>query len=119
MGNIDLYINAAIGVPNCDSADISALKRLVDEGILPADVACSAVSPLLGVASGTNSGYSLLNALYSIIHQEIVGIPEDSKFADSVAKHYSSENRKQEVKTACISTMGLGGAYSSLVIEKY
>ncbi len=117
--NIDLYINAAIGVPNCDSADINALTELIREGILPEDVACTAVSPLLGIASGTNSGYSLLSALYSILKQEVVGVSADAQIEASIASHYSAENRKREINTACISTMGLGGAYSAVVIEKY
>ena len=115
--SIDLYVNAAIGVPNCDSADINALKKLIDDGIFRSDIACSAVSPLLGVASGTNSGYSLLSVLYSFLHQEVIGVSADVK--DSVRANYSKENRKKDLNTACISTMGLGGAYSSIVIEKY
>lgn len=114
--SLDLYVNAAIGVPNCDSADINALKKLVDEGIFRSDIACSTISPLLGIASGTNSGYSLLSALYSFIHQEVIGV--DGVKAD-ISAHYSAENRKKDINTACISTMGLGGSYSSIVVEKY
>lgn len=118
--DVDLYINAAMGIPNCDSADINAIKKLVDEGILGDDVACSTVSPLLGIASGTNSGYGLLNALYSFINQEIVGIPSScSDLNEDVSKHYSNDNQKKDIRTACVSTMALGGTYSSLVLEKY
>lgn len=116
-GNIDLYVNAAIGVPNCDSADINALRKLIDEGIFRPDIACSAVSPLLGVASGTNSGYSLLSTLYSFLRQEVIGV--SSEVRDAVCANYKRENTKKEIRTACISTMGLGGSYSSVVIEKY
>lgn len=117
---IDLYINAAMGIPNCDSADINAMIRLVDEGILHTQVACSMVSPMLGIASGTNAGYGLLNALYSFIKQEIVGIPANySGLKNEISHYYKYENQKKEVRTACISTMALGGAYASLVLEKY
>lgn len=118
--DVDLYINAAMGIPNCDSADINALKKLIDEGVLSSDVACSMVSPLLGVASGTNSGYGLLNALYSFIKQEVVGVPSNcSKLNENISNHYSNDNKKKNIRTACVSTMALGGAYSSLVLEKF
>ncbi len=118
--NIDLYINAAMGIPDCDSADINALTKLVDDGVLGENTACSAVSPMLGIASGCNSGYGLLNALYSFINGEVIGLPENARDVKSdIAKHYGKENTKRDVKTACISTMALGGSYSSLVIEKY
>ncbi len=117
---VDLYINAAMGIPNCDSADINALKKLIDEGVLSSDVACSMVSPLLGVASGTNSGYGLLNALYSFINQEVIGVPSNcSELNEKIANHYNNDNKKKEIRTACVSTMALGGTYSSLVLEKY
>lgn len=118
--DVDLYINAAMGIPNCDSADINALKKLIDEGVLGSDVACSMVSPLLGVASGTNSGYGLLNALYSFINQEVVGVPSScSELNEDISNYYSNDNKKKDIRTACVSTMALGGAYSSLVLEKY
>ena len=88
VGAIDLYINAAMGIPNCDSADINAMIRLVDEGILYTQVACSMVSPMLGIASGTNAGYGLLNALYSFIKQEIVGIPANYSGLKNEISHY-------------------------------
>ena len=117
---VDLYINAAMGIPNCDSADINAMKKLIDEGVLGSDVACSMVSPLLGVASGTNSGYGLLNALYSFIKQEVVGVPSNcSELNEDISNYYSNDNKKKDIRTACVSTMALGGAYSSLVLEKY
>lgn len=117
---VDLYINAAMGIADCDSADINALKKLIGNGVLNEDVSCSMVSPLIGVASGSNSGYGLMNALYSFINQEVVGLPSEGfDVKEEIAAHYSKENEKKEIKTACISTMALGGAYSSLVIEKY
>lgn len=120
VGEIDLYVNAAMGIPNCDSADMNAMKKLIKEGILSQDIDCSAVSPLLGIASGTNSGYGLLNVLYSFIHQEIVGLPTGCHdLKGDLPSHYSVENKKKNVQTACISTMALGGSYSSLVLEKY
>ena len=109
-----------MGIPNCDSADINAMRKLINDGILNPNTACSMVSPLLGIASGTNSGYGLLNILYSFIKQEIVGVPFDCKeLDDDISHYYSNENLNKAVHTACISTMALGGAYSSLVLEKY
>lgn len=120
LEKIDLYINAAMGIPNCDSADINAMNRLIHDGVLNSDVDCSMVSPMIGIASGTNSGYGLLNALYSFINQEIIGVPSDcDSLKADVAEHYNKENKKTTVKTACISTMALGGSYSSVVLEKY
>lgn len=117
---IDLYINAAMGIQNCDHADINALKKLIADGFLEEDIDCSMVSPLLGIVYGTNSGYGLLNALYSFIHQEVIGVPSDVYSLDEEISHYYNEtNKKKEIKTACISTMALGGAYSSIVLEKY
>lgn len=117
---VDLYVNAAMGIPDCDSADISTMIKLIDEGILDSDVACSTVSPMLGIASGTNSGYGLLNALYSFIKQEIVGIPSNCcGLKSDISSYYRNENQKKEVRTACVSTIGLGGSYSSVVLEKY
>ena len=118
--NIDLYINAAMGIPNCDHADINAMKKLINEGILDPDVSCSMVSPLLGVASGTNSGYGLLNALYAFINQEVVGVPSNcSALSEEISNYYSNDNKKKDIRTACVSTMALGGAYASLVLKKY
>lgn len=117
---IDLYIHAAMGIDNCDKADLNALKKLMENGLLSADVPCSAVSPLLGIASGTNSGYGLLSALYSMLHRQVLGMPAHcSPAEEALAAHYSTENRSKEIRTVCLSTMALGGAYSSLVIEKY
>ena len=116
---IDLYINAAMGIPDCDSADINALNRLIEDGVFDKDIDCSMVSPMLGVASGTNSGYGLLSALYSFINNEVIGVSAAGELRADIREHYSSENIKKDIHTACVSTMALGGSYSSLVIEKY
>ncbi len=118
--NIDLYINAAMGIPNCDEADIHAFTKLKEAGILCDNVDCAMVSPLLGIASGCNSGYGLLCALYSIINQEVVGVSDVlTDINETLKPYYNKENKKKDINSACISTMALGGAYSALVIEKY
>ena len=119
VDSIDLYINAAIGVPNCDEADIHALRQAMDSGLFKEDVSCSTISPYLGIPSGSNSGYGLLNALYSMVNQEVVGMPNDLTLKEDISKYYSETNTKKKIQTACVSTMAFGGAYASLVIEKY
>ena len=116
---IDLYINAAMGVENCDQADIHALKKALDTEVFDSNLSCSAVSPMLGVTSGSNSGYGLLNGLYSIINQEVIGLPSDFEVSESISKYYEKENKAKKIQNVCISTMSFGGAYSSLVLEKY
>lgn len=116
---IDLYIPAAMGIPNCDAADIHALQRLIQEGLLAEDVACSMVSPMLGIASGSNSGYGLLAALYSMLHQEVIGMPDDlPELKSDIASHYRKTNEKKGIRNVCLSTMALGGTYSSIILEK-
>lgn len=116
---IDLYIHSAMGVPNCDQADLHAFEKALDNKLFDHNISCSIVSPMLGITSGSNSGYGLLNALYSIEKQEVVGLPSDFEVSDEISKYYGKENVKKEIQNVCISTMSFGGAYSSLVIEKY
>ena len=108
-----------MGIPNCDAADIHALQRLIQEGLLAEDVACSMVSPMLGIASGSNSGYGLLAALYSMLHQEVIGMPDDlPELKSDIASHYRKTNEKKGIRNVCLSTMALGGTYSSIILEK-
>lgn len=117
---IDLYINAAMGIPDCDNADINAIKKLISDRLLKQDIDCSMVSPMLGIASGTNAGYGLLAALYSFIKQEVIGLPSGlGHLKEEMSGHYSKTNKQKAIKTACISTIALGGLYSSLILEKY
>lgn len=117
---IDLYVNAALGVKVCDEADTHAIERLKAQNILHKDTWYSAVSPLLGVASGTNSGYGLMDILYSFEKQEVIGLPKTISLRDSIDGGYAKgENVSVQLNCACLSGMSLGGAYAAVVIQKY
>ncbi|MCI7813776.1 MAG: beta-ketoacyl-[acyl-carrier-protein] synthase family protein [Lachnospiraceae bacterium] len=117
---IDLYVNAALGVSTCDEADCNAIERLKEHGIFDAQTRYSAVSPLLGVASGTNSGYGLLSILYSFERQEVIGFPKQISLRDSVDEGYAKgKNIAVPLARACLSGMSLGGTYGAVVVQKY
>ena len=116
---IDLYLNTAMGVPACDEADANALQALTEAGVLRADTLCSTVSPLLGIASGTDAGYSLLAALHAFEKQEALGLPAGHPtLRAGLEGRYARENRKADIHTACVSGMSLGGTFASLVLEQ-
>lgn len=112
----DLYLCTAMGIPACDDADIHAINIAYKEGLISATTKCSAISPLLGIASGSSSGYSLLSALYAFENDVVPAMPVMDR--PTPAHFVQGKNESVNVKKACISTMSLGGAYAAVVIEK-
>lgn len=111
----DLYLHTAMGIADCDAADANTICKEI-----AADTLVSTVSPLLGIASGTDAGYSLLAALYAFEKQCGLGLPDgQAAVRKELADRYAYENTAADIRTACISGMSLGGAYACVVLEKY
>lgn len=120
LTSVNLLVNAGIGVRECDNAEINAISKLKKRGFVTEETAMSMVSPMLGVASGSNSGYGLLDILYSFEKNEVIGLPssENALREEIIDSYLTGENMKKSIKTACLNSISLGGAYSSLVLEK-
>lgn len=116
--HIDLYLHTGMGIADCDDADANAIADLRKQRMLDEQTALGMVSPMLGVASGTNGGYALLGALYAMQNQCVLGLPDDQPIRSELAGLYPTDNHSAKIDTVCVSSMSLGGAFASVVIER-
>ena len=116
----DLYVCSAMGVKEADDTDLMTMEELQKTGVLSEDTIYSSASPLIGSTQGSSSGYNVLDALYAFEKQEVPGTPDgwDALREQADGKYPQGENRKAQVKNACVSGLTFGGACMAVVLEK-
>ena len=109
-----------MGVKEADDTDLLAMEELQKTGVLSEDTIYSSASPLIGSSHGSSSGYNVLDALYAFEKQEVPGTPDgwDVLREQADGKYPQGENRKAQVKNACVSSISFGGACMAVVLEK-
>ena len=114
IGTPDLYVCSAPGVPAVDAMEAKVIRELFD-----GRTALANPQALLGTTLGANGGYGILSALYAFEKGEVFGMPDGDYETDGgLGDRLPKENREKDVKTACISAIGFGGAFAGIVLGK-
>lgn len=110
--NIDYYLSSANGIPSIDYAEQHIIDNLFNNETL-----IGVPSTLLGTSVSTYAGYELLFAIHALNDDVIHTIPP--KDGNNYSSKYSTNIVHKKINSACISSTSLGGACSSIIIEKY
>jgi len=92
--SVDLIINSALGMKNSDLAELNCVKRLEKNNILKKAVKITNISDYIGIASGSHSGFMMLNAIFNF-------------------------EKNHNIRKILTNSIGLGGSYFPIIIERY